>query len=919
MVYPGTPLPLEVGLQLAGVWTDAVTTGQGVLERHPVAVRAGRSNWAGQVDPSRATFLLRDQDGRWSPDNQAGPYWPNLKRNIPCRVGVGFGSTYLEASGQAGKTTVSTPNAAGLSFGTSHDVRIEFRLDAEPQSSSAPQLNLANKLVTGPGAGWFWRFYRNPAGMLVVSWVWFDSGNVQRSATTEQTGSVVPYWTAYQRVTFRTTWDPSTGTTTFYYGTGGVGGSFTQIGSPVVTGATSMATNTAAVVVGGDAVFGATPLQGQIYNFQLRNGIGGTVVANPVFEGATLGAATVTDGIGNVWTPGTGGRITNLRWRFYGEVASLPVRWDLSGQDVTAPIEAAGILRRLRQGAQPLDSALRRATVRSSGLVEYWPCEETGDTVPAFGAAVGQAPMTVIAGGFPKTGGFKGFVASKGLPELGLTVWEAKVDSYPIADWQLRWLMAIPATLTGTGVSFLRIQTSDMLWELQWQTNGDLKVRAYRGNTNVYDSGFIGFNATGALIRAHFHVKTNGSNVDWQLQTQTPGGVSGGITITNAVAGSPGVVGLIRFNPEQNMGATAVGHITLNNVITDPATDLATALNAYQGEAAARRVQRLCVEEGIPSRIKGDPDDTELMGPQTPAPLVDLLQQCADADGGILSEARESAAVGFRSRVSMQSQTPVAYDYAAGHLAGTIDVDRDDQRFANDITVTATTGTTGRAQLNDGTALSVSQPPTGAGRYATTFDANCSPGRVNDLAGWRLRISAVDEPRISKAAFNTNQPAIIASSTLTESILTLAIGDAITIANLPGMVLGSIIPRQLVQGTSETIGMFSHQVELNTSPASPWDTRLYDATDCRYDTAGSTLVSGVSAGATSLSVATSLGPLWTTVGGDLPFDVSVGGVRVTVTAISGAASPQTVTVSAVSRALAAGATIQLADATYYEL
>ncbi len=38
-------------------------------------------------------------------------------------------------------------------------------------------------------------------------------------------------------------------------------------------------------------------------------------------------------------------------------------------------------------------------------------------------------------------------------------------------------------------------------------------------------------------------------------------------------------------------------------------------------------------------------------------------------------------------------------------------------------------------------------------------------------------------------------------------------------------------------------------------------------------------------------------PLWTTTAGDWPFDIEVGGERMTVTAVTGTSSPQTFTVT----------------------
>lgn len=59
-----------------------------------------------------------------------------------------------------------------------------------------------------------------------------------------------------------------------------------------------------------------------------------------------------------------------------------------------------------------------------------------------------------------------------------------------------------------------------------------------------------------------------------------------------------------------------------------------------------------------------------------------------------------------------------------------------------------------------------------------------------------------------------------------------------------------------------------------------------------------TLTSNITAAATSMSATTQAGhPALTNAAGDLPFDISVNGERVTVTAVSGASSPQTLTVT----------------------
>lgn len=703
-----------------------------------------------------------------------------------------------------------------------------------------------------------------------------------------------------------------------------IAGPWTAFGAQIIPGTTTVKASTAALRVGGNPGDGLhIPLPGRFNAFELRSTIGGTVVANPTFTAQAIGATSFTDGAGRAWTIGTGGRITNMRWRFHGELASLPVRWDLSGKDVTAPVEATGLFRRLRQGDRVLESALRRATVRSApGLVQYWPCEDDGVSLTQFGAAVGTAPLLVYAGGSPKTATNSDFPSSSPLPSIKGTAWAAWVDSYPVtAEWQVRWLMSVPDGTTAADEPIFRIETtSGLIFELHYQDGGggNLKLDVYKAGALAHTSGWVAFQTTGRPMRMHLECTTSGANISYRLLGQPVGVAAAGIENINITTGTPGAVSLIIVNQNASDLDIAAGHVTIQDTATDTA-ELTDGLNAHTGEKAGTRIQRLCLEEGIAFRIQGDPTDTEPMGPQRALTLPDLLQECAATDGGLLAEARDSVAVAYRTRTSMQSQTPLTLNYSAGELPGTPELDRDDQGFANDITVTSAAGGIGRAVLTDpDSPMSIAEPPGGAGRYAVRYEANCLEARAADLAGWRLRLSAVDEPRVSRLSLETNLPAVVASPTLTQSVLDLALGDLVKVTGLPTNVMtGSI--RQIVQGVRETITMFGHRIDMLTSPASPWDARQVDV-DARYDTASSILAAAAAVNATSISVATLLGPAWVTAGAEFPFDITVGGVRVTVSAIGAVSGGlQTFTISPLPIARDVGFPVQLADPAFYEL
>lgn len=75
-----------VELLLNAVWVDVsayVRLGSGVLVKH------GVSSESGTADPATCSLVWNNRDGRFTPKNTAGPYYPYLKRNTPLRFTVG--------------------------------------------------------------------------------------------------------------------------------------------------------------------------------------------------------------------------------------------------------------------------------------------------------------------------------------------------------------------------------------------------------------------------------------------------------------------------------------------------------------------------------------------------------------------------------------------------------------------------------------------------------------------------------------------------------------------------------------------------------------------------------------------------------------------------------------------------------------
>ena len=194
--------------------------------------------------------------------------------------------------------------------------------------------------------------------------------------------------------------------------------------------------------------------------------------------------------------------------------------------------------------------------------------------------------------------------------------------------------------------------------------------------------------------------------------------------------------------------------------------------------------------------------------------------------------------------------------------------------------------------------MSISNPPGGVGGYSNSVSVNvAADSQLPDTAWWLVHLGTVDENRWPHIPVNMARAAV---SGVKNAVQGVDVGDYIAVVNPPAGWLAPDTVRQIAAGTTEVLGGFHWLIAFHCIPESPYETGIYgDATYGRADTDGSTLHANASSGATSVTVDTTsaTAPLWTTSGGDVPFDIAIGGERITVTAVSGASSPQTFTVT----------------------
>ncbi|HTE57922.1 MAG TPA: hypothetical protein VK694_04205 [Verrucomicrobiae bacterium] len=128
--------------------------------------------------------------------------------------------------------------------------------------------------------------------------VWTSDGTTQLTAASTASPVVSDGATLAIRVTLDVD-NGAAGRTITFYTAPTLAGPWAQLGSPIVTaGVTSLLNSTAPLEVGSVAN-GIEPFQGSIFAVEVRNGIDGTVVANPVFS--KPGVINFTDSAGRGW------------------------------------------------------------------------------------------------------------------------------------------------------------------------------------------------------------------------------------------------------------------------------------------------------------------------------------------------------------------------------------------------------------------------------------------------------------------------------------------------------------------------------------------------------------------------------------------------------------------------------------------
>jgi hypothetical protein len=577
-------------------------------------------------------------------------------------------------------------------------------------------------------------------------------------------------------------------------------------------------------------------------------------------------------------------------------------------------------------GSKDVQSATRRtvkAMIRNGTGPEggYWPLEDGPNTAVTESLVPGVPGMEVYdfanraAGDTYVTGRLRfgegiGPPGSKPILDTvdggSLRVLLPKTSAFN-GVWTLDWTSRFPLNAAdSTPGSMLTVIMADA------GAVGQIDVDA--GPTWRIFYGAVASNYTGRAIDAgeglataapyndglphHFQLKAVQSGGDVSLQMRYDGnlvGIGGDYTDDGLPTATLGQITELRINAQGGEGGAwqpSIGQVMLwydNGNSLSAGEDQATWLNGYPTEGAEDRFGRLCDEHTIPYSIDGDGDSQAEMGPQYPAALPELLREIKDTDGGLMYDHRAWNELVMRPGRTLMNQVPALALAFEDNVAPPLRPATDDLNAANDVTANQNNGATYHVSRETG-PRNASDPvddPEGVGRQERRLDVNpYDSARLVDIAGWALHEGTTPAARYRQVTIDLGK-----HPDLIPDVMALRPGDLISIEGLTADLV-----ELMVLGGADVVGAATRRLTLNCADGSPYRIPAVGLTGSkRIGHANSWLAANYTAGATSLSVASS-GALWSTTAS--AFDIRMAGMVLHVTAVAGASSPQTFTVDA---------------------
>jgi hypothetical protein len=604
---------------------------------------------------------------------------------------------------------------------------------------------------------------------------------------------------------------------------------------------------------------------------------------------------------------------TGFQVVFQGNAVGFTPAWDTSGSVATVQLEVAGTLRRLIQGQNAIPAPQRYLTSVSPAPSIYYPLNDGAlatTAAPALGSGTAQVRPALPTDSTSKFLG-KGSLADwlpEGAALHDFAVILASIPASPKATSQ--WSCVVLVTFSDgqpvdTLISEIAI-SEDSSGAATWifamdDFNHRVILYGPAGTSLLTQSEDILFD--GQIHAVQLFLTQDGADCAFDVAVDGIFMAHGSVATRTLVHPTYALLftasGAKRFFGHLALWINGSQPEAQTLAINMLGSAVHTGFIEYT-ETSISRLRKLCLQSDVPLDVIGDSGsaaDTIEMGPEPTKDLVSLLRESETADQGVLFDGL-SAGLIYACRAERENASAsLVIDVGSEELFPPFTPMHDDARHVNRVKAKRSFGQQYTYEDSDG--------PLGThsiGLYDDSIEVNVDDDdSLDDFASWLVHLGTVEGYRYPTVALN-----IEAAPHLALQVLALRPGSRIDLVNinaaLPGHSTDGL--SLFVEGVSMSITPYSWVVTLQCSPFDPWRIITLAAatgdtaeTLCHLDTGGSRITSGVSAGATSLTVETTSGPVWTTTADDFPFDVSVGGIKATVTNITGGSSPQTFTVS----------------------
>lgn len=602
--------------------------------------------------------------------------------------------------------------------------------------------------------------------------------------------------------------------------------------------------------------------------------------------------------------------------QYAGEVAKWPPSKSREGADRTVRIEAFDLFHRRRQGqTPPAKSALRsRITGQTVPAVAYWPCEDSSGATSVASDSPAD-PMHVFGGA--DFGSNSDFACSAPLPVLSAATFTGRVPTYtPTAGAsQIRFLLSVPAAGDANGEKVLRATMtggSAVLWDLVYNSGsgGSLTLNIYGGSGLLYTSGTVGPALNGVPSWVSLEMTQDGADIDWQLFVLGATSGTGGGIVATLTANTYGRIDVAHFGGDATFTGTAVGHIAVDKQI-ESLLGLVTDLRGFASEEAHQRIDRLSTAENVTAHVGNT--NTHSMGAQPIKDYLGQLEECVAADLGGMGTCRGENAIRYTPLRYFYNQTPAVVLDAAGFQLDGFTPDFDNFLIRNKIRVQRSGGSEYTATATTGRLAAVDTADGGVGIYEDSPTVNIElDTQLPDVAGYRLLLGTIDKPRVPDLSVNLANHEVRADETLTRQLIDWHLWQRTQVENADAFDLYDTVDL-LTVGMTITLSTTIHRITANCVPYDPYrvfelDNDTYD----RLDIDGCTLAEALDASETGVDVtnATPNDAYW---GTDTPYDIDIGGERMTVTSVSGTGASQTLTVTRNVNGLPGGKTHSIGD------